>query len=105
MTAIFEELRRLEGAHADGEICQAERDARRNALLGGVPAAEILDPCDNAPHKTALGPGHMLVLCLSVVGACVGATVMLMAQFTLALTLGVTVLAALTVALFRDVDG
>ena len=109
MTAILTEIRRLEELRDRGDITGAEFAARRNDVLDAVEVAEThfdMTPASETPTRRASGNvfGLGLVMGLGVMGACVGLTLLLLPDLNLALTLGVTVLAALTVALFRALD-
>ena len=109
MTAILTEIRRLEEQRDRGDITGAEYATRRDNLLDAVEVAEThfdMGPASDAPARRNSGNvlGLGLVVGLGIMGACVGLTLLLLPDLNLALTLGVTVLAALTIALFRALD-
>ncbi|WP_299749226.1 SHOCT domain-containing protein [uncultured Tateyamaria sp.] len=109
MTAILDDVRRLDAAHARGEINAVDLAAEKAKLFESVPDADEV-----AVHTTAgaarrrqpvarLGP--TLLLCILVLTLCAGSTLLLTGDLMLAMTLSITVLAAVTVTLFRQLDG
>ena len=109
MTAILTEIRRLEEQRDRGDITGAEFASRRNDILDAVEVAEThfdTAPASGAPTRRTSGNvlGLGLVVGLGIMGACIGLTLLLLPDLNLALTLGVTVLATLTIALFRALD-
>ncbi|MEO0379507.1 MAG: hypothetical protein AAF252_04510 [Pseudomonadota bacterium] len=106
MTAILDDMRRLEAAHARGELTTIDLAAAKADLLDSVPDADepvhMAEPVPTRVTRATIWP--MLLLCMVVVTVCTGAALMLTGDMTLSATLAITVLAAITVALFRQVD-
>ncbi|WP_298968337.1 SHOCT domain-containing protein [uncultured Roseobacter sp.] len=111
MTAILKELRDLDAQLARGDITDAAYMAQRAALIDSVDVVEpefvttgaaVSEPVPQKSGATLWGLG--LIICLAVLGTCLCLAMLTFADFNLALTLGVTVLAALTVALFRNLE-
>ena len=107
MTAILDDIRRLEAAHARGEIDNFELAAHKAKLLDAVP--DVLDITPSAaPDPAATHPrpgiGQALLLCALVLSICAGATLLLTGDIMLSATLAITVLAACTVMLFLQLD-
>ncbi|WP_227270027.1 SHOCT domain-containing protein [Roseobacter weihaiensis] len=111
MTAILNEIRGLDEKLERGDLTREQYAARRAALLQSVEVAETdfvetSAPVWAKPQRTggtsALGFG--LVVCLCVMGLSIGLTLLFLPDLNLALTLGVTILAALSVALLRDIE-
>ena len=116
MTVILEELRRLEEAHRRGDVSTAEYDDLRSAVTSLVEEAEILDDRSNPSQETCIDAGldtempeipHVVQLgvlvCLAIV-AIIGVLGWLLQDLTLALTLCVTLLAAVVVREARRLD-
>lgn len=114
MTAILNEIRRLDELLARGDVTDAEYAAKRHALLQSVEVAETdfepgstRTPSQVRSKSTLHGSnafGLSLVICLGVMALSVGFILLFLPDLNLALTVGVTVLAALTVALLRDME-
>ncbi|MGC3937716.1 SHOCT domain-containing protein [Roseobacter sp. EG26] len=111
MTAILKEIRQLEERLARGEISDVAYLAQRAQLIESVDVVETeFVDADPALQKTRKGKsgsmiwGLGIIICLLVVGVCLALAMLTFADFNLALTLGVTVLAALSVALFRSLE-
>ena len=109
MTAILDEMRRLDAAHARGEIGTVELAAAKAELMDSIPdAAEDAPPEHDPiplPPPTRPGIGEALLLCTLILTVCVGAALLLTGDIMLSATLAITVLAAFTVMLFRQIDG
>ncbi len=107
MTAILDDIRRLDAAHARGEISAIDLAAAKARLINAVPDAA--EPARDTPRaerkKVRTGIGPTLLLCAFVLTVCVGAALLLTGDIMLSATLGITVLAAVTVVLFRQIDG
>jgi len=110
MTAILDDMRRLDAAHARGEISAVDLAAAKADLIDAVPEADAEPP--PAPDTAAqhqrpkrAGVGQTLLLCALILTVCVGAALLLTGDLMLSLTLAITVLAAFTVMLFRQLDG
>lgn len=107
MTSILDDIRRLDAAHARGEISTIDLAAAKAELIDAVPDAgepEHIDARIEPPRPRA-GIGPILLLCAFVLTICVGVTLLLTGDIMLSATLGITVLAAVTVMLFRQLDG
>ncbi|MEM1074364.1 MAG: SHOCT domain-containing protein [Pseudomonadota bacterium] len=107
MTAILKDLRDLEAQRKRGELTDGEYAQRRADMLRSIEVAE--SEFDAAPAAPPRGRGASalsfgFVLTIGVMGLCVGATLLVLPDLNLALTLGVTILAALSVALLRDLE-
>ena len=112
MTAMLKNIRELDAQLKRGEITPAEHAKRREILLQ---SSEIIDTDFEAvtsPRKPAAAQseaspnviGFSIVVCLGVMGLSIGFILLFLPDLNLALTLGVTLLAALCVALFRALD-
>lgn len=108
MTAMLNELRALDARYKQGDISAVEYAAERAALLYEVEEAET-DFIEAAPApkparaKTGSSAfGFSIVICLLVMGLCLSLTLLILPDVNLALTLGVTILAALCVALLQE---
>ncbi|MEO9574799.1 MAG: hypothetical protein ABJ320_18670 [Lentilitoribacter sp.] len=106
MTAILDDMRRLEAAHARGDLSAIDLAAAKADLLESVPDAdEPVHAVEHAPSRvTRVTIWPMLLLCVLVVNICAGVTLMLTGDLMLSSTLAITVLAAITVMLFRQLD-
>lgn len=108
MTAILDDIRRLDAAHARGEINTVDLAAAKAKLFESVPDADetvATAPARATRHRPAGRLGQTLLLCIFVLTLCAGTTLLLTGDLMLAMTLSITVLAALTVTLFRQLDG
>ena len=122
MTAMLQALRTLDARLDRGELTPEEYARRRLALLGSVEEAqaEVIDvtprapapkPARQDPATAAARPhgpsaaGLGLVVVLLVMGLCMALALMVIGNMNLALTLGVTILAALSIALLRHPEG
>ncbi|WP_293575301.1 SHOCT domain-containing protein [Phaeobacter sp.] len=115
MSAILQEIRRLESARDRGELSEAAFDEAKEEILNAVEEATVISqsrpsaepqgqtasPADTAQNGwfglLAVGAGVTLAL-TSVVGQLIG-------DFTLALTLMVSILAAIVFAAARKLEG
>jgi hypothetical protein len=111
MTAILNEIRILEAQLRRGELSRAEFDARREVLLQDVEVVESdFEPPAKGPRTPAQPDGSSvaiwlcILICLGVMALCAGLVWLVLPDLNLALTLGVTILAALSVALLRDIE-
>jgi len=107
MTAILDDIRRLEAAHARGDISALDLAAEKAKLFEAIPDADEVTPAParEAPRRRQSRIGQTLLLCIFVLTLCAGTTIVLTGDVMLAMTLSITVLAALTVTLFRQLDG
>ncbi|MFW8635971.1 SHOCT domain-containing protein [Cribrihabitans pelagius] len=109
MTVIFEEIRRLDAARKRGEISPAEFAAAKARLLNSVEEANVLPQGTAAaaprpPAATASGLWGMLAMGLLGAGVLTVLAGQLIGDLTIALTLAVTVLAAIVIAAFRRLE-
>lgn len=115
MTAVFNAIRSLDALRDRGELTPEEYAKRRAALLGNIEDAEtdfidvtpVARPSPNATSarkggSSAVGLG--LVVVLGVMGLCMALTLLFLPNMNLALTLGVTILAAVCVALLHETE-
>ena len=107
MSVILDDIRRLETAYARGEISAMDFSAAKTRLIEAVPEVREVASSgapDTPEIKSRSGVGAALALCLLIMMVCVGVALLLTGDITLSVTLAITVLAALTVALFRQLD-
>ena len=107
MTAILDDIRRLDAAHARGDMSAVELAAEKARLFEAIPDAEdiqVAPPSREPPRRTHARLSQTLLLCLFVLTLCAGTTLLLTGDVMLAVTVSITVLAALTVTLFRQLD-
>jgi len=110
VTAVLNAIRRLDALLDRGDISPEEYARRRRSLLQNIEDAQpdIIDVTPTAPEKpvpvqngsSAFGLGVVVVF--AVMGLCIGLTLLFLSDINLALTLGVTILAALAVTLLRE---
>lgn len=109
MTAILDDIRRLDAAHARGEITSAELAERKAQLMDAVPDVLDVTPIEARPRPVRRsrrpGIGQALLLCALILTVCSGITLALTRDIMLSATLAITVLAACTVMFFRQIDG
>jgi len=106
MTAILDDIRRLDAAHVRGEISAIDLAAAKADLMDSVPdATETARPKPTgAPVEKRAGIWPTLLLCALILTICVGAALALTRDIMLSATLAITVLAAVTIMLFRQID-
>ena len=109
MTAILDDIRRLDAAHARGEITAVDLAAAKATLIDSVPDAfEEVSEKTAAASSRRLASGHAigptLLFCAFILTVCVGTALVLTGDMTMSATLAITVLAGLTVLLFRQID-
>ena len=115
MTAMLRNIRDLDARLKRGEITAEEFATRRAALLKAADVIETEYEAVTVPPQAPDKPrnaapvspnaiGFSIVVCLGVMGLSIALILALLQDLNLALTLGVTVLAALVVALFRTLD-
>lgn len=110
MTAVLNAIRRLDALLDRGDISPEEYARRRTTLLHNIEdaKAEVIDitPPESAPPDTAPSGssafGLGLVVVFAVMGLSIALTLLFSSDINLALTLGVTILAALAVTLLRE---
>ena len=111
MTALLNEIRNLDERLNRGELTPAEYATRRAAVLQSVETVETEFASGPAPRRTSdksNGSSAVtlsIVIALGVMALSAGLILLFLPDLNLALTLGVTVLAALSVALLRDPEG
>jgi hypothetical protein len=107
MTAILDDIRRLDAAHARGEITADDLVAAKARLMDAVPEVHEVSPMatPSAPKRARPGIGPALLLCALILTVCIGAALLLTGDIMLSATLAITVLAAFTIMLFRQLDG
>ncbi|APX13420.1 hypothetical protein [Tateyamaria omphalii] len=107
MTAILDDIRRLDAAHARGELNAVDLAAEKAKLFEAIPDVDdvlVETPAREPPARVQSRLSQTLLLCIFVLTLCAGTTLVLTGDIMLAMTLSITVLAALTVALFRQLD-
>jgi hypothetical protein len=111
MTAMLRDLRDLDSRFDRGLMTDAEYKLQRAALLNSVDDAspDFVPARPPKPRRPRRRGGSFLwglgtVVCMVVIGASLILSELLFADLNLALTLGVTVLAALTIALLRSLE-
>ena len=115
MTAVFNAIRSLDALRDRGELTPEEYAKRRAALLGNIedaetdfiditPAAKSSTNAITARKGSSSAVGFGLVVVLGVMGLCIALTLLFLPNMNLALTLGVTILAALCVALLHETE-
>lgn len=107
MTAILDDIRRLDAAHARGEITAVDLAAAKAKLMDSVPEVHEVAPAKAKPpaRRARPGIGPALLLCALILTVCIGAALLLTGDMMLSATLAITVLAAFTIMLFRQLDG
>ena len=109
MTAILEDIRRLDAAYARGELTTVELADAKARLMDAIPdvtpdvAADEPARATEPQRRQTVAP--MLLFCALILAACAGMALLLTGDLLLSATLAVTVLAALSVMLFRELDG
>ena len=106
MTAILDGIRRLDAAHTRGEISAIDLAAAKAELMESIPDATetVRQKPPQAPAETRAGIWPTLLLCALILTICVGAALALTRDIMLSATLAITVLAAVTIMLFRQID-
>ena len=106
MTAILDEIRRIEAAEKRGEISATAAQIAKANLMDGIEDA-------NAPHAASEPDAaklpanafwHVILFCFGLAGFCTAVATLLFGDLTLALTVTLTLLAAFTVHAFRTLD-
>ncbi|WP_264212005.1 SHOCT domain-containing protein [Leisingera thetidis] len=110
MTAIFEEIRRLEAARKKGDISAAEFAVAKAKLLETVEDATVLPPFQPAAPRrrassAAPGPWGLMLMGICGAGLLTVLAAQLIGDLTLAFTLIATVFAAIVIAAFRRLEG
>lgn len=108
MTAILEDMRRLDAAFARGEMSAVELAAAKAHLMDSIPDVTPDEPdatADTQPPAKTGTAGPLLLFCAVMLLVCAGTALLLTGDGLLSATLAVTVLAAFTVMLFRQIDG
>lgn len=111
MTAIIEEIRRLESARETGEISAAELAEAKARLLETVEDATVLPPFEAAPppqreaRSQTPGPWGLILAGLCGAGLLTFLAGQLIGDLTIAFTLVTCILAAVVIAAFRRLEG
>lgn len=111
MTALLNEIRNLDERLNRGELTPDEYARRREAALQSVETVETEFATSTAPRRRERAANSSsavtlsITIALGVMALCAGLILLFLPDLNLALTLGVTVLAALSVALLRDPEG
>ncbi len=104
MTAILEEIRRLEAAHNRGELSKNELATAKSRLMARIEEADVEPP----PANTGAAPSRVVfdvvMFCMIGAAVCVLLGTFIFGDLTLALTLTITLVAALAVRAFRALD-
>jgi hypothetical protein len=113
MTAILEEIRKLDAARERGEIGYSDFALKRKRLLESVEDAQFVgeehtpDPEEDAPRQPPIPGVDLWLMALVLMGGftvCTALVTWLVGDITLALTASVTLLAALCVRAFRNLQ-
>ncbi len=107
MTAILDDIRRLDAAHARGEMSAVELAAAKAKLMDSIPdvTPDRIEPETAPPPKPRSTLAPLLLFCALILLICAGTALLLTGDVLLSATLAITVLAAFTVMLFRQIDG
>lgn len=110
MTAIFEEIRRLEAARKKGWISASEYAVAKGRLLETVEDATVLPPFQAAPQRRAMsssapGPWGLMLIGLLGAGALTFIAGQVIGDLSIAFTLVASVFAAIVIAAFRRLEG
>ncbi|APG48528.1 SHOCT domain-containing protein [Phaeobacter porticola] len=112
MSAILQEIRRLEAARDRGDMSPEEFSRTKDQLLSMVEEATVLPRADRQAQARARpsvdatpGAWGMLVLALCAAGGMTLLVGQLIGDVTIAFTLVVTVFAAIVIAAFRRLEG
>ncbi len=107
MTAILDEIRRLEAAKNRGELSPAEYAAAKSRLMEtvedadtGTPAVIAQDPGPAKPIRAF----DVITFLIIASFACLGIATLILGDLMLAITLTLTLLAAFTVRAFLTLD-
>ncbi|SPH19733.1 hypothetical protein ASD8599_00468 [Ascidiaceihabitans donghaensis] len=105
MTAILKELRLLEAEHARGRITDADLARRKAELMKDIPDAFEVANTDVEPTPASDNNSwDMLALLLIAAALCGSAVLLIVGDIFMAMTFGITVLAALTIKLFLSIE-
>ena len=107
MTAILDDIRRLDAAHARGDISAVELAAAKAQLMDSIPDVTP-DAEAEATRDAPPAPRHGVVpiqkICGVMLVVCAGTALLLTGDLLLSATLAITVLAAFTIMLFRQIE-
>ncbi|MEO1789672.1 MAG: hypothetical protein AAFR34_08205 [Pseudomonadota bacterium] len=107
MTAILDDIRRLDAAHARGDISAVELAAAKAQLMDSIPDVTP-DTEAEATRDEPPAPRHgvvpILMFCGVMLVVCAGTALLLTGDLLLSATLAITVLAAFTIMLFRQIE-
>ncbi|MEL7165222.1 MAG: hypothetical protein AAGL96_07075 [Pseudomonadota bacterium] len=113
MTAVLAAMRRLDAAHARGDINAVELAEAKAKLMDAIPDITPDEPSE--PHRetranassaagAGSGLGQIMLFCAVILVASAGLALLLTGDLMLSATLAITVLAAFSVMLFRQLD-
>ncbi|MEL6566583.1 MAG: hypothetical protein AAFQ59_19225 [Pseudomonadota bacterium] len=109
MTAILDDIRRLDAAHARGDISAVELAAAKAQLMDSIPdvtpdAEAEAEATRDEPPAPRHGVVPILMFCGVMLVVCAGTALLLTGDLLLSATLAITVLAAFTIMLFRQIE-
>ncbi|MEM6758154.1 MAG: hypothetical protein AAF601_01605 [Pseudomonadota bacterium] len=113
MTAVLSEMRKLDAAHARGDINAVELVEAKAKLMDSIPDVTPDDTVEPASERFADTPvakragsgfGQIMLFCAVILVASAGLALLLTGDVMLSATLAITVLAAFSVMLFRQLD-
>lgn len=107
MTAIMDEIRRLEAAHARGDLTAVQLQAAKAALVSDIEDANDTKaqlPDEGKPELPKSALFDIVLFCVLATVACIVIATLLFGDLTLAITLAATLLAAFTVRAFVALD-
>ncbi|MEO0939272.1 MAG: hypothetical protein AAFY38_14065 [Pseudomonadota bacterium] len=104
MTAVLQNLRQLEAARRRGELTNLEYTARRAAMMAAVEEATLAEGEEAAAAKSAPrgNPWAVGLMLLAAAFVLTALGTWALGDLSLALTLAVTLLAAVTVTAFQS---
>ena len=112
MTAVLDEIRRLEAAEKRGDISTGEMRAAKARLMNAIEDANAPQPAEPPRSDTEQPPKpksaivlwHIIFFCFGLAGICTAIATLILGDLSLALTITVTLLAAFTIHAFRTLD-
>ena len=104
MSTILKELRLIQAKHNSGALSLAEFERAKSALLNGVPDALAPEVSEPRVVREATPMWDMFYLRCGIAVVCAGVTLAVTRNFSIAATVGITVLAAFTIKLFTALE-
>ena len=109
MTAVLEQIRRLEAARARGDLDDAAFERAKSVLIDAVEEANTPAPAPTRPAPKPAQPSkatawEIVLAGLAVLILLTGIAALLLDDLMLAITGGVVILAAITVQAFRTLE-